>query len=73
MKKFFSKPFIILIRIYQKIISPVLPASCRYSPTCSTYAIQSLKKYNLIKAIYLILIRIFKCHPWSKGGFDPVP
>ncbi|MFL2599485.1 MAG: membrane protein insertion efficiency factor YidD [Flavobacteriaceae bacterium] len=73
MKKFFSVPFIILIKIYQKIVSPALPASCRYNPTCSNYAIQSLKKHNFIKAIYLIFTRILRCHPWSKGGFDPVP
>jgi len=73
MKKIFILPILFLINIYQKIISPITPASCRFTPTCSNYAIDSLKKYSILKGIYLSINRILRCHPWSKGGFDPVP
>mgnify|MGYP001602584724 CR=1 FL=1 len=62
------------IRIYQKAISPFLPASCRYSPTCSSYAAEALQKHGPIKGLYLAVRRILSCHPWSKkSGYDPVP
>lgn len=62
------------IRIYQKVISPFLPATCRYAPTCSSYAVQALQKHGPIKGFYLAVKRIFSCHPWSKKhGYDPVP
>ncbi|MFB1013608.1 MAG: membrane protein insertion efficiency factor YidD [Bacteroidia bacterium] len=62
------------IRIYQKVISPFLPAACRYTPTCSAYAMQALQKYGPFKGFYLAVRRILSCHPWSsKQGYDPVP
>jgi len=62
------------IRIYQKVISPFLPATCRYTPTCSSYAVQALQKHGPIRGFYLAVKRIFSCHPWSKKhGYDPVP
>ena len=62
------------IRIYQKFISPFLPAACRYTPTCSAYAVQALQKHGPIKGFYLAVKRILSCHPWSKKhGYDPVP
>ena len=62
------------IRIYQKIISPFLPATCRYTPTCSAYALEALQKHGIIKGFYLAIRRILSCHPWSKRhGHDPVP
>ena len=64
---------IYLIRGYQLGISPLLPPSCRYSPTCSHYGIEALKKHGLIKGCWLTLRRIARCHPWAKGGYDPVP
>jgi uncharacterized protein len=65
---------LIPIRIYQKFISPFLPSSCRYTPTCSAYAAQALKKHGPIKGAYLAILRILSCHPWSgKHGHDPVP
>tara|TARA_B100001996_G_C18659727_1_gene592595 strand:- start:798 stop:1049 length:252 start_codon:yes stop_codon:yes gene_type:complete len=73
MKKIFILPILFLINIYQKIISPITPASCRFTPTCSNYAIDSLKKHSFLRGIYLSINRILRCHPWSKGGFDPVP
>lgn len=62
-----------LIRGYQVGISPLLPPSCRYTPTCSHYGIEALSKYGLIKGCWLTLRRILRCHPWAKGGYDPVP
>ncbi len=62
------------IRIYQKVISPFLPATCRYHPTCSAYAVEALQKHGPFKGLYLAVRRILSCHPWSKkSGYDPVP
>jgi len=65
--------FIFLIRLYQKLISPLLPPSCRYDPSCSEYACQAIDKYGAIKGTWLGAKRILRCHPWHAGGFDPVP
>ena len=73
LKKILIFPFIFLIKIYQNIISPLFPPTCRYTPTCSEYAIQSLKKYGLFKGIYLSIKRIVNCHPWGGSGYDPIP
>ena len=73
MKKIFIYPFLILIRIYQPLISPLLPSTCRFSPTCSEYSKQSLIKYGLIKGSILSVKRILKCNPWGGNGYDPVP
>ena len=73
MKKFFIYPFLTLIRIYQTLISPLLPSTCRFSPTCSEYSKQSLIKYGLIKGSILSVKRILKCNPWGGNGYDPVP
>lgn len=64
---------IFLIKIYQKIISPCLPKSCRFYPTCSQYFIEALKKYGFFKGSYLGIKRILKCHPFNDGGYDPLP
>lgn len=62
------------IRIYQKFISPFLPATCRYTPTCSAYAVEALQKHGIVKGLYLAARRILSCHPWGKRhGHDPVP
>tara|TARA_A100001011_G_scaffold382392_1_gene452102 strand:- start:566 stop:814 length:249 start_codon:yes stop_codon:yes gene_type:complete len=61
-----------LIKCYQFLISPLLGNSCRYLPSCSDYAIDSLKTYGLLKGFFLSIKRVFSCHPWGKGGFDPV-
>ena len=66
-------PLIFLIRVYQNGISPYLPASCRYQPTCSHYAIEALKKHGLFKGGWLAAKRILSCHPWGGSGYDPVP
>lgn len=62
-----------LIRIYQKWISPFKPPTCRFVPTCSTYAFEAIKKYGVIKGGWLALKRIAKCHPLHPGGIDRVP
>lgn len=66
-------PFIVLIRFYQICISPFTPSACRFSPTCSTYTLEALKKHGLLKGGWLGLKRIASCHPWGKSGYDPVP
>ena len=60
------------IKGYKILISPLLGHSCRYLPTCSEYSIEALKRFGLIKGTFLSIKRILSCHPWSKGGFDPV-
>lgn len=72
-KKILISPFVLLIRFYQICISPFTPASCRFSPTCSHYMLEALKKYGLIKGSWLGIKRIAKCHPWGGSGYDPVP
>jgi putative membrane protein insertion efficiency factor len=73
MKNIFIYPFLVIIRIYQTLISPLLPSTCRFSPTCSQYSKQSLIKYGLIKGSILSVKRILKCNPWGGNGYDPVP
>lgn len=65
--------FIGLVRLYQLIISPWMPSSCRYHPTCSQYSIQAFREHGALKGLWLTIKRIGSCHPWSKGGHDPVP
>ncbi|MBQ9470856.1 MAG: membrane protein insertion efficiency factor YidD [Bacteroidales bacterium] len=64
---------ILLVRLYQTLISPLFPASCRFTPTCSSYAIEALQKYGLLKGSYLTIKRLLRCHPWGGSGYDPVP
>jgi hypothetical protein len=72
-KKIFITPFLALIWLYKKFISPLTPATCRFSPTCSSYAQEALKKHGLFKGGYLSFKRFLKCHPWGESGYDPVP
>lgn len=65
--------FIGLIRLYQKFISPLFPASCRFTPTCSQYALEAFKKHGAVKGLILTVWRLLRCNPFSKGGYDPVP
>jgi len=64
---------IIPIKIYQWFISPLWPAACRYTPTCSEYGIEAIKKHGIFKGSYLLIKRISRCHPWGSHGHDPVP
>lgn len=61
-----------MIRVYRRYISPMLPASCRYTPSCSLYTLQAIEKYGLLRGGLMGTWRLLRCHPFSKGGFDPV-
>lgn len=63
----------LLVQIYQAGISPYLPSTCRYQPTCSHYAIEALQKHGILRGGWLAIKRIASCHPWGGHGFDPVP
>ena len=67
-----KKTCLSLIRFYQLFISPLTPRSCRFIPTCSQYALDSVKAHGVIRGLYLAVRRILKCHPFHEGGFDPV-
>ena len=67
-----AKPAIWLIRVYKSTFSPMLPPSCRFSPSCSQYTLEALEKYGLLKGMSLGIHRLLRCHPFSRGGFDPV-
>ncbi len=71
--RFFSIILMIPVRVYQLIISPILPNACRYDPTCSAYMIEALKVHGPIKGLFLGTKRISRCHPWGGHGHDPVP
>ena len=73
MKFWFRKILVFPILLYQAIISPWLPASCRFQPTCSQYAKESILKHGIWKGGWLAIRRIGKCHPWGGQGYDPVP
>lgn len=66
-------PLILLVRLYQYCISPLLPKVCRYEPSCSVYAVEALRKYGLFKGTWLAARRIVRCNPWGGSGYDPVP
>ena len=72
-KRVVAFPFILLIRFYQKCNSPLKPPSCRFTPTCSQYAIEAIRKYGPINGCWLAAKRIGRCHPWGGSGYDPVP
>lgn len=61
------------IRVYQRFISPALPPACRFTPTCSQYAVEALRRHGALKGSWLAMRRIARCHPWHPGGEDPVP
>lgn len=67
-----KKIFIWLIRFYQLAISPMIPPSCRFTPTCSQYAIDAINMHGLLRGSYLATHRILRCHPFNRGGYDPV-
>lgn len=67
-----SRLLIALVRLYQGLLSPWLPNSCRYTPTCSEYAVQALKKYGAFKGTWMAFKRILRCNPWGGHGHDPV-
>lgn len=72
-KRIVAYPLILLVRFYQVCISPLKPPSCRFTPTCSQYALEALRKHGLFKGSWLTVRRILRCHPWGDSGYDPVP
>jgi uncharacterized protein len=64
---------VLLIRGYQALVSPILPPACRFTPTCSNYALAAVERYGALKGGWLALRRVGRCHPWNPGGYDPVP
>lgn len=73
MKRLLTALLILPIRFYQGAISPHFPAACRYTPTCSQYAVEALRRHGPVKGLWLSLKRICRCHPWGGSGYDPVP
>jgi putative membrane protein insertion efficiency factor len=73
LKQIFIAPFILLIRLYQYVLSPLIPPTCRYTPTCSHYTVEALQTHGLLKGGWLGIKRIASCHPWGGDGYDPVP
>jgi hypothetical protein len=65
--------FLLLIRMYKRILSPILGRRCRFYPTCSDYTLEAVEKFGLAKGIWLGLKRLLKCHPFHAGGLDPIP
>ena len=60
------------IEVYRRVVSPLLPARCKYEPTCSAYAAQSIRQFGILRGLVLAAWRLLRCNPWSHGGFDPV-
>lgn len=67
-----KKVVIAILKMYKKVISPILPDSCRFYPTCSEYAMQAVGKYGVLKGSIKSMYRIIRCNPFNKGGYDPV-
>ena len=61
-----------LIRVYRRYLSPMLPAACRYTPSCSLYTLQAIEKYGVLWGVPMGVLRVLRCHPFARGGFDPV-
>jgi uncharacterized protein len=73
MGKLLAWPLIALVRMYQYLLSPLLPGACRYSPTCSEYGLLALRRHGAYRGGWLTLKRVLSCHPWGGHGHDPVP
>lgn len=73
MNKVLTAIFLLLIKLYQYLLSPLLGSSCRFTPTCSQYGIEAIQKHGPFKGGWLTLKRIGRCHPWGAHGHDPVP
>lgn len=72
-RKIFGFPLIVLVKLYQWLISPLFPPSCRYTPTCSAYMIEAIQVWGPIRGTWLGIKRMSRCHPWGGCGHDPVP
>ncbi len=73
MTKIIKQILILLVRFYQKFLSPLCPGVCRYQPTCSQYMIEAIEKHGIFKGLWLGFKRLMRCHPWGGSGYDPVP
>ena len=73
MRTFIVNILILPIKFYRRVISPMTPPSCRFTPTCSQYAIEAIQKHGPAKGLYYAIRRILRCHPWGGHGYDPVP
>lgn len=73
MSQIIKKILILLVRFYQKFLSPLCPGVCRYQPTCSQYMIEAIEKHGIFKGLWLGCKRLLRCHPWGGSGYDPVP
>ena len=69
----FSRLLLFFIHLYQRFVSPLIGPSCRFTPTCSQYAVEAIQKYGPFKGVYLTIRRLLRCHPWGGSGYDPVP
>jgi putative membrane protein insertion efficiency factor len=68
----FKKVGVALIKVYRRVISPMLPRSCRFTPSCSLYTLQAIERYGLLRGSFMGARRLLRCHPFSEGGYDPV-
>ncbi len=68
-----SRLLVLAVRAYQWVLSPILPVSCRFEPTCSAYAVEALGRHGALRGGWLALRRLARCHPWGSAGYDPVP
>ncbi len=73
MRDFFTWLLTLPILFYRRCISPLTPPACRFTPTCSAYALEALRKHGPLKGLWLAVHRILRCHPWGGSGYDPVP
>lgn len=73
LRKLLTLILLLPIYFYKGAISPLTPPSCRFTPSCSTYAVEALRRHGPIKGLYLAIRRILRCHPWGGSGYDPVP
>lgn len=73
MRTILSHLVLLPVKLYQWIISPLFPATCRHTPTCSVYTVEAVKEWGPLKGIWLGMKRLSKCHPWGTSGYDPVP
>ncbi len=71
--KIISLPFVIMIKLYQNILSPIMPHTCRFTPSCSQYMLEAIKIHGVFRGVFLGTKRLLKCHPWGGSGADPVP
>lgn len=71
--KWLSKLLLVFILLYRYLLSPVLGNHCKFYPSCSCYAKTAIERFGIFRGMYLTMVRIFSCHPWHEGGFDPVP